>query len=82
MSCRFLDSNKVCSCKVGTHGKPVICTNPEECTLKQTESELKKSLHKSWARFTSLPVDKQNLYKSIYYGGRYPWEVYNDNNNR
>ena len=82
MTCRFLDSNNVCSCKIGKRGNPVICTNPSACTLCQTEAEQSRSLHKSWARFAALPVSKQNMYKNLYYGGRYPWEVYNDNNNR
>ena len=83
MSCRFLDSNDVCTCKVGKRGAPYICTNPCECTLRQTEAEQARSLHKAWARFSSLSVSKQNMYKNLYYGGRYPWEVYNnDNNNR
>ena len=83
MLCRFLDSNNVCSCKVGKRGTPCICTNPAACTLRQTEAEQARSLHKAWARFSSLSVSKQTMYKNLYYAGRYPWEVYNnDNNNR
>ena len=82
MMCRFLDSNNVCSCKVGERGATYICTNPGACTLRQTEAEQARSLHKAWERFLSLSVSKQNMYKILYYGGRYPWEVYNDNNNR
>lgn len=83
MKCRFLNSNNVCSCKVGKRGTPYICTNPGACTLRQTEAEQFRSLHKAWSRFVSLPVSKQNRYKKLYYGGRYPWEVQsNDNNSR
>lgn len=83
MICRFLNSLSVCTCKVSKRGTPYICTNPGACTLRQTEAEQARSLHKAWARFLSLPVSKQNMYKNLYYGGRYPWEVLsNDNNSR
>lgn len=82
MSCRFLSTNDVCTCKVGKRGTPCICTNPSECTLRQTEAEQTRSLLKAWERFLSLSVSKQTMYKNLYYGGRYPWEGYNDNNNR
>lgn len=82
MMCRFLSTNDVCTCKVGKRGSPYICTNPATCTLRQTEAEQARSLYKAWERFLSLSVSKQNMYRNLYYGGRYPWEGYNDNNNR
>lgn len=82
MACRFLSTNDVCTCKVGKRGAPYICTDPCECTLRQTEAEQKRSLYKAWERFLSLSVSQQNMYRILYYGGRYPWEGYNDNNYR
>ena len=82
MMCRFLSTNNVCTCKVGKRGAAYICTNPCACTLRQTEAEQTRSLHKAWERFLSLSVSKQNMYRILYYGGRYPWEGYNDNNYR
>lgn len=82
MPCRFLSTNDLCTCKVGKRGAPYICSNPGACTLRQTEAEQTRSLHKAWERFLSLSVSKQNIYKKLYYGGHYPWEGYNDNNNR
>lgn len=82
MPCRFLSTNNVCTCKVGKRGTQYICTNPGACTLRQTEAEQTRSLHKAWERFLSLSVSKQNMYKNLYYGGRYPWEGYDVNNNR
>ena len=79
--CRFKGADSVCNCKVGKYGKPFECTDEKRCTLRQTEEEQVKSLHKSWARFTALPVSRQTMYKNLYYGGRYPWEVYNNDNN-
>lgn len=79
--CRFKGVDGVCNCKAGDHGKPFECTDENQCTLRQTEAEQARSLHKSWARFTELPVSKQTIYKKLYYGGRYPWEVYNNENN-
>ena len=73
--CRFKNPDGICNCKIGKRGTPCICTNPGACTLRQTESEQARSLHKAWARFLSLPVNKQTMYKKLYYGGRYPWEV-------
>ena len=75
MGCRFLDNNNICNCKVGKRGAPFLCSNPEGCTLRQTEEEQKISLHKAFARFAALPVCKQTMYKNLYYGGKYPWEV-------
>lgn len=76
MICRFLNSIGVCDCKVGKRGTPCICENPGACTLRQTKAEQVRSLHKAWARFSSLSVSKQTIYKKLYYGGKYPWEVF------
>lgn len=73
--CRFKGVGGVCNCKAGDHGKTFVCTDENQCTLRQTEAEQARSLHKSWTRFLSLPVNKQTMYKKLYYGGRYPWEV-------
>ena len=73
--CRFKGVDGVCNCKSGDHGKTFACTDENLCTLRQTEAEQVRSLHKSWERFISLPVNKQTMYKKLYYGGRYPWEV-------
>lgn len=62
--CRFKGVDGVCNCKSGDHGKPFACTDENLCTLRQTEAEQARSLHKSWARFSSLPVNKQTMYKN------------------
>ncbi len=76
--CRFKGADGVCNCKAGERGKAFECTNEKRCTLRQTKEEQMKSLHKAWARFTALSVSGQTMYKNLYYGGRYPWEVYTD----
>lgn len=74
--CRFLDSNGFCNCLAGERGKPLFC--PGKCTMAQTKEQQVISLHKAWARFTALPVARQIMYKNLYYGGKYPWEVIRD----
>jgi len=47
-----------------------------KCTLFKTRDMYNADLAKSFKRYQSLPYGEQVYYNGIYYGNKYPWDIF------